>query len=333
MAVAVQRQFAHLQRRVRALAWILQARTVTASRAFDIAPYTTIFYGRRPMARCTHAMCRLLVCGCVAALSGCTSGTYVDAPIEYDRNAQQRTISVTPTARREAGLQSKGTRLHRVRRGETLYSIAWNYGLDYRDLARWNLVEAPFTIYPGQPLTLFETAARLKTERAASPAAPQVNHAVLSPRPRPKSAHVVARAANQPRAPAPKPERNRPVSQWVWPADGRVIKSFKATGRNGIDIAGKAGQAVRTTAAGRVVYSGSGLRGYGRLIIVKHNKRYLSAYAHNKKLHVAEGDDVTRGQRIAEMGDTGANRVMLHFEIRRDGKPVDPISYLPPEPG
>jgi lipoprotein NlpD len=120
-----------------------------------------------------------------------------------------------------------------------------------------------------------------------------------------------------------------PLGEWHWPARGRVVRRFGSAGSNGIDIAGRPGQPVRAASAGRVVYSGGGLRGYGELIIVKHNKRYLSAYAHNEEALVKEGDIVAGGQRIATIGRTGTDRVKLHFEIRRDGKPVNPLRYLP----
>jgi lipoprotein NlpD len=110
---------------------------------------------------------------------------------------------------------------------------------------------------------------------------------------------------------------------------GEVVTSFTKSGRKGVDISGRRGQSVAAAADGRVVYAGGGLRGYGQLIIVKHNKRFLSAYAHNSRILVKEGDNVKVGQRIAEMGDTGTDKIMLHFEIRRDGKPVDPVRYLP----
>ena len=119
--------------------------------------------------------------------------------------------------------------------------------------------------------------------------------------------------------------------RWSWPAKGRILKGFSASseGKKGVDIGGSEGQTVIAAADGKIVYSGSGLRGYGQLIIIEHNKKYLSAYAHNSVLRAKEGDRVTRGQPIAEMGKTGTSRVMLHFEIRRDGKAVDPVRYLP----
>jgi lipoprotein NlpD len=119
------------------------------------------------------------------------------------------------------------------------------------------------------------------------------------------------------------------VKSWRWPVRGKIVGHFGTTGGKGIDIAGRRGTAIKAAAPGHVVYSGSGLRGYGKLIIVKHNKRYLSAYAHNERLHVKEGDTVKGGQRIAEMGDSDAKSVRLHFEIRRDGQPVNPTRYLP----
>jgi lipoprotein NlpD len=119
------------------------------------------------------------------------------------------------------------------------------------------------------------------------------------------------------------------IGAWRWPTRGEVVGRFGAAGGKGIDISGRAGQEIVASAPGRVVYSGSGLRGYGKLIIIKHNNRYLSAYAHNQKLHVKEGDTVQSGQRIADMGQSDAKRIMLHFEIRRDGKPVDPLKHLP----
>jgi lipoprotein NlpD len=136
-------------------------------------------------------------------------------------------------------------------------------------------------------------------------------------------------------APAPRPSANDAADddriEWVWPAKGKVVGSFSETANlKGIDIAGNAGQPVVASAAGTVVYAGTGLRGYGKLIIVKHNKTYLSAYAHNRDILVKEGEKVAKGQKIAEMGNTDASEVKLHFEIRRQGKPMDPTRYLPP---
>ena len=227
--------------------------------------------------------------------------------------------------------------LHAVRPGDTLYAIAWRYGLDYRDLARWNAIPEPFTIYTGQVLRISRPA-RLPAMPRSEPVAAAP---LPAPREPPRFAPQTARRAPErtaapakpARPPAPPPRTadagDGPINAWQWPVRGKLIATFGRGGGKGIDIAGDRGSPVVASAPGRVVYSGSGLRGYGRLIIVKHNKRYLSAYAHNDRLHVKEGDAVVSGQRIAEMGSSDAKRVKLHFEIRRDGKPVDPIRYLP----
>ncbi len=218
---------------------------------------------------------------------------------------------------------------HMVRKGDTLYAIAWEHGLDYNDLASWNAIAPPYVIYPGQRLRLAAPAGGIA--RVPVPE-PPVSHPV----PRPS-------APSRPRATAPSGARtpvhrgtvkrvaphSKQMLSWTWPARGRVVRGYQDAGNKGVDIAGPLGAPVYAAAAGRVVYSGSGLIGYGKLIIVKHNKNYLSAYAHNRSLLVKEGDTVKGGQRIARMGQTGARRVELHFEIRKDGKPVDPLRYLP----
>jgi lipoprotein NlpD len=146
---------------------------------------------------------------------------------------------------------------------------------------------------------------------------------------------VASAPATPPPAPAERAEppasSERDAVAWGWPTQGRVIAGFNENGGpKGVQIAGSLGQAIVASAPGRVVYTGSGLRGYGNLVIIKHNDTYLSAYAHNRSVLVKQGENVTKGQKIAEMGDSDASRVMLHFEIRRMGKPVDPIKFLPP---
>lgn len=195
-----------------------------------------------------------------------------------------------------------------VRKGETLYTIAQRYGLNYRQVAGWNGIRYPYTIYPGQRL-------RLKTARNAA------NH-------RRGSGAASTQTRGSPRASRGSSPADGRGLQWRWPTQGRVIRSYWH-GRKGIDIAGRPGQAVRAAAPGRVVYSGSGLKGYGQLIIIKHDQGYLTAYAHNRRLLVQEGERVSAGQDIAELGDSGANQAKLHFEIRRNGTPVDPLRYLP----
>jgi len=204
---------------------------------------------------------------------------------------------------------------HVVSRGETLYSIAWQYGLDYRIVAKWNGIGPPYTIYPGQRI-YFEPASARRVRAASAARGADTSASSSSSRPR----HTRSRQTSGDQR-----------LGWQWPTQGRLISTFSArdAGKRGVDIEGKLGQPIYAAAPGTVVYSGSGLLGYGKLIIIKHNDTYLSAYAHNSDLLVKEDEEVKTGEHIADMGDSGADRVMLHFEIRRDGKPVDPLDYLP----
>ncbi len=206
----------------------------------------------------------------------------------------------------------------KVQRGDTLYGIAFRNGVDVRDLATWNGIGAPYTIYPGQSLRLYPQNGKNVAATSASRPPPATT------RPKPAAVPVPPRPAT-PAAPM-----SSGVS-WRWPADGAVIGGFAAGNatRQGVDIAGSSGQPVRAAGDGVVVYSGGGLVGYGELIIVKHNEAWLSAYGHNRTRLVNEGQSVKAGQQIAEMGRSGASRDMLHFEIRYNGKPVDPQLYLP----
>jgi lipoprotein NlpD len=197
-----------------------------------------------------------------------------------------------------------------VQRGQTVYRIATENGITALDLALWNDIPPPYTIYPGQRLRLYPGSAPKSSRPVSSPG--------------------TSKPAPKPSAPVTPPPTASSLA-WRWPTDGNVFASF-ASGdptRQGIDIAGKAGQPVRAAADGVVVYSGSGLVGYGELVIVKHNDQWLSAYGHNRARLVNEGQLVKAGQQIAEMGRSGAARDMLHFEIRHNGKPVDPQAYLP----
>lgn len=201
---------------------------------------------------------------------------------------------------------------HIVRDGETLYSIAWIYGRDFRELADSNNIRSPYIIHPGQHVSL---------EQRTRPA-PQ------KPPVTPPRREVVKKA---PQSQRPTASPNPQNITWRWPAKGKVLQGFSMSGsvNKGIDIGGNLGEPVMAAAAGEVVYAGSDLAGYGRLIIMKHNNSYLSAYAHNRKLLVSEGNSVKAGQKIAEIGSTGTTEPKLHFEIRRDGKPVDPMRFLP----
>jgi lipoprotein NlpD len=202
-----------------------------------------------------------------------------------------------------------------VQRGQTLYRIATNNGISPLDLAMWNGVAAPYTIYPGQRLRLYPSRSR----------APLPNPS------RPVSSSPQRTAAARPPADAPVVAPVSSPVPWRWPTEGQLIGRYVSGDpvKQGIDIAGASGQSVRAAGDGVVVYSGSGLVGYGELIIVKHNDQWLSAYGHNRSRLVNEGQIVKAGQQIAEMGRSGAARDMLHFEIRYNGKPVNPLAYLP----
>ncbi|HYQ71223.1 MAG TPA: peptidoglycan DD-metalloendopeptidase family protein, partial [Gammaproteobacteria bacterium] len=217
-----------------------------------------------------------------------------------------------------------------------LYSIAWQHGLTYQQLAAINGIRYPYTIYTGQRLRLQSVAAAgpqaaLQGKTASARPVPQRTPApAATPLPAP-GAHPAPPATS-----TKKPERPAAVTvvydgNWVWPTRGRLLRSYQSSGRGkrGIDIGGHEGQPVKAAATGKVVYAGSGLVGYGRLIIIKHNENLLSAYGHNSKLLVSEGDQVRAGQQIAEMGSSGTNRTGLYFEVRENGKPVNPLRYLP----
>ncbi len=217
---------------------------------------------------------------------------------------------------------------YKVISGDTLYSIAWRYKLDYKKLARWNAIRAPYVIHVGKKLRLtpppekpIQVAAKVKNP-GPYPNQPPVEKKPV-PKPEGKPPTVVKQVPIKPTS-----KLSSRISSWQWPAKGKLISSNTVSSRNGIDIKGKMGQTVKAAAAGNVVYSGSGLVGYGNLIIIKHNKTFLSAYAHNSRLLVGEGTKVSVGQPIAEMGNSGTNMVKLHFEIRKDGKSVDPLKYL-----
>ena len=219
--------------------------------------------------------------------------------------------------------------VHRVRQGESLYSIAWKYDLDYPDLAKWNGIRAPYTIYVGQTLRT-----RPAAPPTGSPSASRTYPRRLTTKPL-KKTPVQAPAPSMAPPVAAAPARQATTQlHWRWPAQGRLLRRFDSngTGKKGIAIGGRLNSPVVAAAGGRVVYRGSGLVGYGRLIIVKHNNNYLSAYGHNQELLVDEGDQVRAGQLIARMGSSGTNQVMLHFEIRQNGKPVDPLKLLPRDP-
>lgn len=214
---------------------------------------------------------------------------------------------------------------HTVQKGETLFSVATRYDVTVADLAALNRIDPPYILKQGQTLRLAPSA----KERPA-PARKEIKHEEKKPAPKiaPKSVSTPVAIAPKP-APAPISPKAASVRDWTWPADGSLLSRFNTGGAKGVDIGGKPGQTIAAAAPGTVVYQGSGLRGYGQLIIIKHNTDFLSAYAHCDKIVVREGNVIKRGQKIAEMGSTGTDRVKLHFEIRYRGTPVDPLDYLP----
>lgn len=208
-----------------------------------------------------------------------------------------------------------------VNAGDTLYSIAWEAKLDYHELARWNGLSSSYIIKPGQ---------RLRLRPEPQPKQARLKTSVKKPvKTWSKAAVKLAVGKKSPQRTKQHATRSRPI-RWSWPTKGKVIKRFSTRRRNnGVDIGGRSGQPIRAAAHGKIAYLGSGLRGYGKLIIIEHDELFLSAYAHNKKLLVRQGQKVRRGEQIASMGSTDTNRTKLHFEIRRRGIPVNPLRYLP----
>ena len=210
---------------------------------------------------------------------------------------------------------------YKVKEGDTLYAIASRHGIDYRDLARRNNITSPFVIVPGQTLKL---VGRAVPEKDSGPVAVTHSDSEKSDR---KKLEGMDRGSETPRTPV-----TASALTWQWPHPGKVVSSFspKDTLNKGIDIAGKQGERVRSAAGGVVVYAGGSLRGYGKLVIVKHNDLFLSAYGHNESILVKEGDLVEAGQVLARIGrQSGSDTNVLHFEIRRKGIPEDPLRYLP----
>ena len=312
-----------------------------------------------------------------ALMAGCAS-TF-RAPVVERPVTRPPAPLFKPPAPASAPAVSQKPESYTVKRGDTLYSIALDNGLDYRELAAWNNISDPAVLKPGfvlrlRPVAPSEARAQAQPETGVQ-VQPIVAPGALEARPQgsePRGAAEPSRGAVEPReAPRavgdvktgpkamklpyseenlalllrqspqkPEPKIDVPGQQanapaetdgvdWMWPASGRVLAGFSKGTNKGVDILGKVGDPVFASASGRVVYSGAGLRGYGKLIIIKHNDTYLSAYAHNSNLLVKEGQSVARGQKIAEIGNSDSPQVKLHFEIRRLGEPVDPLKFLP----
>ena len=281
---------------------------------------------RRLALPCALAVAVLLAAGCASRSNG-------NAPVEDRGTGQSRQLPGVDV-KQLPGFENAGKPgYYSVKPGDTMIRIGLENGQNWRDIVRWNGLENPNLIEVGQVLRVLPPVVEsaVAVTRPVSPgAATAAASAALGPA-KPASAALGA-------APAPVPAPASPVSPasngdedvaWIWPVQGALIAGFDEAKNKGLDIAGKSGDAVMASADGRVVYAGAGLRGYGNLVILKHNNTFLTAYAHNQKLFVKEDQTVKKGQKIAEMGNSDADRVKLHFEIRRQGKPVDPAKYLP----
>ena len=266
-----------------------------------------------------------LVTGLVLStlLVGCSSNKSSDVRV-VDRN---KAVAQRPAVT---------TGQYVVRPKDTLFSIAFRYGWDYKALAARNNIPTPYTIHPGQTIRFDGRTGSTPTTVVSSASSTPSSSSRTTVFRRPANgasagtAVVVPSVANKSAA-VPMPPAGPAPTGWGWPSNGILIGKFSSNGslNKGIDIAGDLGQPVLAASDGTVVYAGSGLRGYGELVIIKHSETYVSAYGHNRRLLVQEGQQVKVGQTIAEMGSTGTDRVKLHFEIRRQGKPVDPLQFLP----
>ena len=284
--------------------------------------------------RCSISLALRCITLTAAALVvvGCGSRPLGPAPVEDRGTGGAKPMVVAPVAagdiKQLPGFENAGKPgYYTVKPGDTLIRIGLDAGQNFRDIVRWNNLENPNLIEVGQVLRIVPPTSDnpLVVTRPVTSGSAVTTTAAAPVRP--------ASAASAPAAPAsassPQPAATDDDIAWIWPAQGKLIAGFDEVKNKGFDIEGKSGDPVIAAADGRVVYAGAGLRGYGNLIILKHNNTYLTAYAHNQTLLVKEDQTVKKGQKIAEMGNSDADRVKLHFEIRRQGKPVDPAKYLP----
>ena len=280
----------------------------------------------------SHTLLHAMLAIGIVLVAGCSSRSLTSAPVENRGTSASRQLPGGPPMPVDAsgvkqlpGFENAGKPgYYTVKPGDTLIRIGLETGQTVRDIVRWNNLENPNIIEVGQVL-------RIVQPTSENPLV--VTRPVTSGTATTTTAASPARAASAASAPAvassAQPASAEDDVAWIWPAQGKLIAGFDEVKNKGYDIDGKAGDPIIAAGDGRVVYAGAGLRGYGNLIILKHNNTYLTAYAHNQTLLVREDQNVKKGQKIAEMGDSDADRVKLHFEIRRQGKPVDPAKYLP----
>ncbi len=267
-----------------------------------------------------------LLMGCVSA------GRSIPAPVE-DKALTKNTVvskqkqTVPPS--KSAGTVSDGqgkSGFYTVKQGDTLIKIGLDHGQNWRDIMKWNAIENPNLIEVGQVLRVTPSNETSPDEVVVRPVSPPGNVSAISNEPKNPAQQPAPVASSSP--PSSAETTSDESLSFAWPVQGNVIAGFDDAKNKGIDIAGKLGEPVLASADGKVVYAGSGLRGYGNLVILKHNNTFLTAYAHNQTLFVKEDQLVKRGQKIAEMGNSDADGVKLHFEIRKMGKPIDPLKLL-----
>ena len=265
-----------------------------------------------------------VIAGAGLLLAACGSTSINRAPVEDRRSGAPRPAptAVESGVKQPPGFENAGKAgYYTVKPGDTLIRIGLETGQNWKDIKRWNSLDNPNQIEVGQVLRVLPPAPVAQTGVVTRPVTSSTVAASNVPPPAAKPASAAAQsdatAAVEDQIP------------WSWPVNGPVLAGFDEVKNKGLDLGGTAGEAVLAAADGRVVYAGAGLRGYGNLIILKHNNTYLTAYAHNQALLVKEDQSVRKGQKIAEMGNSDADRVKLHFEVRRQGKPVDPAKYLP----
>lgn len=306
---------------------------------------------------------RLILALLLPIIGGCASRA--PAPVEDRGRAPMAAVPAAEAVKGVPTAAESNVAYHTVKKGDTLYSIALDNGQDYKDVAAWNNLDNPNRIRVGQQLrvsppdngapvavakpVVFGGPVEVKQAPAQAVAPASTNTETLKREPKggklaysdealakaqqAEAAEKPAEVKPEPRpaepAPAEKPLAAGDDVDWMWPASGKLVAPFAESGGKGVDIAGKAGDPVLAAAGGVVSYAGAGLRGYGNLVVLRHNATYLSVYAHNSKILVKEKQTVAKGQKIAEMGSTDAESPRLHFEIRRQGKPADPQKFLP----
>lgn len=290
----------------------------------------------RQLAGIGRCMGRVVVCVALGSgLFACSSSSLQRAPVEDASGTGPRSVSAQGASQTVRPVQDNAGKpgYYTVRPGDTLIKIGLDAGQNWRDIGRWNNLENLNLIEPGQVLRVAPPTTAADPAVVVRPINSAVVTAVAAPAPVPAASTprgTSTQAVSGPVTPlGPAATGSDEELSWVWPAAGKLLSGFDEVKNKGLDLGGQAGEPVLAAADGRVVYAGSNLRGYGNLVILKHNNTFLTAYAHNQTLLVKEDQAVRRGQKIAEMGSSDTDRVKLHFEIRRQGKPVDPSRYLP----